>query len=146
MLSRVDIPVYRFGNPLEYQPWIKNMRILNDTSPLYKIYYNNIIIIFTSLEEINDIDFNKLKYGRLFVIINSNIVIENLRAKFAQNIPNIDLQYLYILNDLHTKKFIFDDIKNNLLKPSFYSNSYFFIVKNFTRFGEKRTNIEDITV
>lgn len=146
MLSRVDIPVYRFGNPLEYQPWIKNMRILNDTSPLYKIYYNNIIIIFTSLEEINDIDFNKLKYGRLFVIINSNIVIENLRAKFAQNIPNIDLQYLYILNDLHTKQFIFDDIKNNLLKPSFYSNSYFFIVKNFTRFGEKRTNIEDITV
>lgn len=143
-------PVYvlNFGNNLNYNTKIKNIRNLYRLDNLYDKYYYNLIIMFTNLDETEKINFNKLKYGRLFVIINPgyNCAIQNYRECFAERLDLIDKQYLYIINDLHPISFVFDCIKNDLIMCPFYYELYFFIVENLPTFCVKSSNVKPVSV
>lgn len=143
-----SVDIFRFGPELNYDPKIKNLNMVKNIDQLYNDIYDNLIIIFTKLDELDEINLNKIKYGRLFIIINSDDSIPNLRERFAEHIPEIDRRFLYILNCLHPNHLIFDHIKNNLVirNISFISMLNIFLIENFSCLFIKSPNIKYIAI
>lgn len=143
-----SVGIFRFGPELNYNPEIKNLKIIESLDQLYDIQYDNIIIIFTKLEELNEINIQQIKCSRLFIIIKSDDSIPNLRERFYEHIPYVNRRFLYTLNYLHPADLLFEHIKNNLLieSISFFRKSYVFLVENFSCFFIKRSDIKYVTI
>lgn len=91
-----DVTLFRFGPKLNYKPKIDDLNILDSNiTQLYDKWCYDLIIVFDKLEDIHNINFAKLNYWKLFIILNDFDYDLSSLTKHIYNNTGDNLDYIF---------------------------------------------------